>query len=222
MRTSVEILSLTDAAYRPMASDFLRMTPRMRAQTTMIGQIRNIYRDGLVPSGVKADVVDVGCGAGPDLNRFLRAKLFSGHQINAIGLDRVPEMLAVAGQHFGIPSDRLIEGCMTEFKAFFPANTVVAIWCRSTLFNVPEELHPSVLNQFNDSLIPNGSLFLRLKMGKGINQRPDGRQEKLYEKAEIRTVLGQAGLRVSRIVPYKDELGRTDVSWMGVWARKPG
>jgi len=211
----------TDAAYRGKVSDFLSMTPKMRAQGTLIGHVRNLHASGRVPANVRIDVVDVGCGAGPDLNRFLKAELFSGQKVRAVGLDRVSEMLEAAGEHFNLPETALVHGCMTDFGKLFPNNSVVAIWCRASLFNVPSELHASVLEQFRSSLIPEGVLFLRLKEGQGIISREDGRQEKLYTKAEIRASLMTIGFHVGRIVNYKDELGRSDVSWIGVWARKP-
>ncbi len=215
------MLLRTDAAYRGKALAFLGMTPKMRTQRTLIDRIRSLHASGKVPTSVRIDVVDAGCGSGPDLDRFLKAELFRGQRVRAIGLDRVSEMLEVAREHFSLPGASLVQGCMTDFGKLFPNNGVVAIWCRSALFNVPAERHPSILEQFYASLIPEGILFLRLKVGQGVLNREDGRQEKLYEKLEISAALKTAGFQVGRIVNYKDELGRSDVSWMGVWASKP-
>jgi SAM-dependent methyltransferase len=93
-------------------------------------------------------ILDFGCGPGRDLKRFTEL----GH--TAIGLDGAERFVSMARAH---------SGCEVWHQDFLhldlPSHHFDGIFANATLFHIPSQELPRVLQQFHATLKPGGVLF---------------------------------------------------------------
>lgn len=77
-------------------------------------------------------VLDVGCGTG----KAIRAIGEAAPEIEVVGIDPSPDLLAVARERYGIPADRLIEGSGQRLP--FPDKSFDAVLAVAVLHHVPD------------------------------------------------------------------------------------
>lgn len=97
------------------------------------------------------NVLDVGCGAGVPVARFLVESGFS-----VTGIDVSDAMLALASD--AVPGANLLQLDMTDLGRFDDASFDGIVACYS-LIHVPMELHASVIGDFARLLSPQGALL---------------------------------------------------------------
>jgi SAM-dependent methyltransferase len=100
-----------------------------------------------IESAPPFDILDFGCGPGRDL----RALCALGHR--AVGLDGADEFVAMARE----------SGCEVWQQDFLqlqlPAARFDGVFANASLFHVPSEVLPRVLQQLHHTLRPRGVLF---------------------------------------------------------------
>ena len=101
-------------------------------------------------------ILDFGCGPGRDLATFTRL----GHV--ATGLEGSPRLAAMA---------RTASGCQVLEQNFLtldlPASRFDGVFANASLFHVPSEALPRVLNELHATLKPGGVLFSSNPRGQG-------------------------------------------------------
>lgn len=137
------------------------------------------FLPGLPPN---AQVLDLGCGGGRDLNA-LRA---AGHR--PIGLEISPRLAAIAEAFSDCP---VVVG---DIRApHFEAGTFDGIWASASLLHLGRTDLPGTLRRLHDLLRPGGKLFASVKAGVGEECAPDGRWFTYFDPAEWHGLLSSAG-----------------------------
>lgn len=113
--------------------------------------------DLALPAGAR--VLDVGCGVG-DLTARLAAL---GPDVDVLGVDADPGMVAGAAARFGSDRLRFAVGRAQELAGIVPAGSVDAVFSMAALHWVPAAEHPAVLAQVRRVLRPGG--LLRAQFG---------------------------------------------------------
>ncbi len=96
-------------------------------------------------------ILDVGCGAGIPVAKFLINKGFE-----VVGVDTSKSMLKLAKKN--VPEARFYNMNMTKLK--FPENTFDAITCFYSISHVPRRYHSKILSKFFRLLKPKGFLLI--------------------------------------------------------------
>jgi SAM-dependent methyltransferase len=156
-----------------------------------------------------AEVLDIGCGSGRDLN-WLKQKGF-----RVIGLERSPGLAQRAREMVGC---RILE---EDFELFdFSSISVDVIVIVGGLVHVPQPKVPDLLHRFLAALRPNGLLLLTTKEGTGSSSDSTGREFFLWQDAELRAVFDRLGLELLDCFRNLSRLGTQEV-WLGYVLRKP-
>ena len=108
------------------------------------------------PKDKKLDILDLGCGPGRDVKYFQ----FLGHR--PVGLDGSEVFCAMA---------RSYTGCEILHQKFLslelPRHAYDGIFANASLFHVPSQELPRVLDELYEALRPDGILFLSNPRGEG-------------------------------------------------------
>jgi SAM-dependent methyltransferase len=99
----------------------------------------------------RGQVLDVGCGAGVPVTKFL---VESGFTVAGIDISRA--MLALAARH--VPGAQLLEMTMTDLA--FPARTCDGLTAFYAMFHVPREQHRKTFQDFARTLKPGGVMLI--------------------------------------------------------------
>ena len=127
-------------------------------------------------------ILDFGCGPGRDL-AALRAL---GHE--PIGLEGSPQLAAMAREHSGC------EVWEQDFLALkLPPGFCDGIFANASLFHVPRQELPRVLNELRAALKPYGVLFTSNPRGNNEEGWNDGRYGAYHDLASWRAFLASAG-----------------------------
>ncbi|MFA4843963.1 MAG: class I SAM-dependent methyltransferase [Candidatus Margulisiibacteriota bacterium] len=157
-------------------------------------------------------VLDVGCGVGKDLARFLRAGL------NAVGVDGARELLKLAQQRLQISPAKLFEADLRSLP--FSPGTFGGLWMRAVLGHFPYPDNLIVLKEMARVANSDALLFARIREGdrEGMEEK-DGttRYYKYYRSDEVRTLLQQAGFAIDCLRYSKGEIDKSS-SWIHIWA----
>ena len=106
---------------------------------------------GLLPRS--ADVLDLGCGAGIPVTKFL-----VDYGFNVIGIDFSENMLNLAIKN--VPEARFIKKNMTDVD--FNDNSFDGLTACYSIIHVPREKHVSLFQRFHRILRPNGVLLISM------------------------------------------------------------
>lgn len=170
----------------------------------------------LLPKGAK--VLDVGCAGGRDSKRFVK----KGFKV--IGIELVDVFLKEARKN--VPSAKFIKMDLCKLK--FPKDYFDAIWAQAVLLHIKKKDIPKSLKGFYGVLKPGGKLHIkvRVKIGKGIGYKKEklsGGEKRLFTyflKDEIENFVKKADFKIILSKIFPDELGRKDIKWITVWAKK--
>ena len=101
----------------------------------------------------KAKVLDVGCGAGVPVTRFL---VVSGFDVT--GVDFSESMLGLAGRN--VPEARFIKKDMTKLD--FKNNSFDGLTACESIVHVPREKHSLLFQSFHRIIKPNGAMLITI------------------------------------------------------------
>jgi SAM-dependent methyltransferase len=207
MRHAVDPYEQTIQVYRKLGTKYIRDTLRAVPQ-----EIQGFIR--MIPA--RGKILDVGCAGGRDAKYFVRA------QLQVIGIDVVDEFLAAAKKN--VPKATFIN--MDVRRLRFPNETFDAIWANAILLHLRKLDIRAVIKKFHALLRPTGKLHIRMKRGAGrgyTREQLVSKQRRLFTyigQEELETLVRRSGFRIIRSRLYKDQLGRSDVQWVGIWAEK--
>lgn len=161
------------------------------------------------PKDKKLDILDLGCGPGRDVKYFQSL----GHR--PVGLD---------GSEVFCEMARSYTGCQILHQKFLslklPAHAFDGIFANASLFHVPSQELPRVLNHLNAALRPGGVLFLSNPRGNGEGW--SGQRYGHYMQVDSsKKFIEAAGFKV--IDYYYRPLGKPshEQPWLAVVAIKP-
>lgn len=156
----------------------------------------------------EASVIDMGCGSGRDVMAFSDM----GH--DAAGLDAAKELLKLAEERLEI---KTIAADMSEYKAASPYD---GIWCCASLIHLNDEEKARFFRNLDRNLKPGGALFLSVKEGIETGRDSEGVYTSNCTGAELRRRLEDAGCEILDDRVTTDAMGRGNVRWLNVFARK--
>ncbi|WP_193103710.1 class I SAM-dependent methyltransferase [Brachybacterium sp. FME24] len=147
----------TDApGYTERIRDLLHGNPHLRMSLALFTE--------LVQEGGGGPVADIGCGPGYITGHLHEAGL------DAFGIDLSPEMIAIARRE--LPDLSFGTGTMTDLDlADDSLAGIVASW---SVIHVPDDVMPTVLEQFRRVLRPGGLLFVGFHVGDGSHHMSEG------------------------------------------------
>ena len=129
-------------------------------------------------------------------------------------LDASDKLAQLARSELGIV---VITANMTSWKTDEPYD---GIWCCAALLHLHEKEARTFLQNLQYNLTANGILFLSVKESIETGLDDKNRYMKNYSEAEMRELMGNAGLNVLELSRTKDKLGRDDFAWLNVFAKK--
>jgi len=170
----------------------------------------------LLPPG--ASILDVGCAGGRD------CKVFAKRGFKVTGVDVSDVFLKEAAER--IPQGDFHNADLRTLT--FPANSFDAIWANAVLLHVPKEEIPLALTNLYRVLKPGGKLHIRVKKGEGSERITEvlkntgevSRTFTFFEQEELEKFVTDAGFTLLSSEYLPDDLGRSDVAWIKVWAEK--
>ncbi len=154
-------------------------------------------------------VLDLGCGPGRDLKTFRSL----GH--TATGLDGVPTFVEMARSYSGC------EVWLQEFLSLtLPAAHFDGIFANASLFHVPAQELPRVLQELHATLRPRGVLFTSNPRGRDEEGWSQGRFGAFHSLETWRAFLTQAGFEELEHYYRPPGLPREEQPWLAsVWRR---
>lgn len=151
------------------------------------------FVDALIaPLPVPATVLDLGCGTGVPIARYL---LESGHRVT--GVDLSSEMLRRARRH--VPDARLVRGDLRSVR--FRPGSFHAIVAWDSVFHVPRSEHETIYRRCRSWLRPEGRLLLSCGGSRWEGTSTMFGEEFFYSghsPATARSLLERVGFRVDR------------------------
>jgi|GEM_PF-505066 len=160
------------------------------------------YGDAFLAELDGDQLLDVGCGPGPDLETF------AGRDYDATGLDLTPSFLRAARDR--VPGAALARGDMRRLP--FEAESFDGVWSSASLLHVPRADAVPTLREFRRVLRRDGVAFVSVKRGETPGSDPNGRHFEYYRERELRELLADAGLDPVRI--------ETERNWVSTVAEK--
>lgn len=154
-------------------------------------------------------ILDVGCGPGRDLKTFSQR----GHI--AIGLEGAARFVEIA---------RSYSGCEVWFQNFInpvlPANHFDGVYANASLFHVPSQVLPTVLQKYHTALKPDGVLFSSNPHGINEEGWMNGRYGAYHDLSSWRDYMQAAGF-VELMHYYRPEgVPREQQPWLAsVWRK---
>lgn len=173
------------ATYDTIAADYAERTGRMLPELEDLG--RKFL--ALVPPGAR--ILEVGCGAGRDME-WLESQ---GAEVT--GADISPGMLEQARARV---RGELLEMDMLDLK--FPDGSFGGVWCVAALLHLPKADAPRALGEMRRVLVPGGALALSIQRGEGevwetgAYGHPVERFFARYSPEEAERMLAAAGFHV--------------------------
>jgi ubiquinone/menaquinone biosynthesis C-methylase UbiE len=161
-------------------------------------------------------ILDVGCGGGRD------AKFFIAKGFKVTGIDPSSVLIKLARKE----APKAVFQCVDMLKMKFPKETFNGIWAQAVLLHLKRSDIPRALRKLYTILKKDGVIHIRVKRGKGeayVKEKLSGWNKRFYtyfSKTEMENFVKKAGFKIINSKVYPDEHKRSDVSWIGIWARK--
>ncbi len=165
----------TLAVYDRQADDYVAMMTETAAKDPLIGR----FIDACPKGGT---VLDLGCGPGGYAVLMAQA----GLQVDAV--DASQEMVARIADVDGITPR------VARFDDITGTDIYDGIWASFSLLHAPRADMPRHLAALRTALKPGGVFFIGMKMGVGGKRDDLGRYYEYYSRAELETLLQDAGL----------------------------
>jgi len=168
----------------------------------------------LVPKGGR--ILEVGCAGGRD------CKVFAKNGFKVVGIDLVDMFIKEARK--AVPKAKFYKMDLLNLK--FPKNYFDAIWMNAVLVHVNKKDVSKALKNLQKVLKPDGKIHIREKRGKGIKVIKDRmsqgktRRFSFYKEDELSKFAEKAGFKIVSVKIFNDTLGRPDLKWVGIWAKK--
>lgn len=162
----------------------------------------------------KAKILDIGCAAGRD------SRIFKNKGFDVVGIDLSKKLLAIA--RLDNPDVTFIKADMRKLP--FENNNFNAIWANAVLHHLEKKEIETTLKEWQRILSPNGIMYIRTKMGKGIWKGKDSlsigeeREFTLLTSKELESMLTKSGLKKIEIYQTKDKT--RDLLWINAFYRK--
>lgn len=155
-------------------------------------------------------LLDFGCGPGRDLKSFAAR----GHRV--IGLEGAPALAEMARAHSAC------EVWQQDFlRLELPPDCFDGVFANASLFHVPRQELPRVLQQLHATLKPGGALFSSNPRGNNEENINGGRYGAYYDLATWRDYLHAAGFVELEHYYRPVGLPREQQPWLAsVWRRK--
>ena len=155
-------------------------------------------------------ILDFGCGPGRDLKVFKEM----GHV--AIGLEGAERFVELA---------RSYSGCEVWHQDFLrlklPAESFDGVFANASLFHVPSQELPRLLQELNATLKPGGVLFSSNPRGENEEGWSGGRYGAYHDLDRWRGFMSQAGLAEIAHYYRPPGLARAQQPWLASLWRKP-
>ena len=143
--------------------------------------------DALIEAlGPGAEVLDLGCGPGVDMERM------AAHGLKPHGLEPTPAFVA-RGVAAGLD---IREGTFDDLDE---TDRYDAVWASFSLLHAPQEAFPGHLARIHKALRPGGRFVLGMKTGTGAERDTLGRHYTYYTVPELAQALQGAGFSLSEI-----------------------
>ncbi len=164
-------------------------------------------------------LLDVGCGAGRDIEEFKKR----GVQIE--GIDYSPKL--VEKLHRKFPDTKIIVADMRATS--LPDNRYDGIWACASILNLSKSETPTILAEFKRLLKVNGKLFISVKEGSGEKMVPDKAGERFFSffsEPELREIIKRAGFKIlnTELIDEASLTGHsvipTPPRWINLYAEK--
>ena len=154
-------------------------------------------------------ILDFGCGPGRDLCTFRDL----GHE--AVGLDGAARFVEMARRHSGC------EVLHQDFIALaLPAGRFDGVFANASLFHVPRQELPRVLDELRTALRPRGVLFCSNPHGRNEEGWNRGRHGTYLDAETWRAIVGDAGFALLEHYYRPPGLPRSQQPWLAtVWRR---
>ena len=160
-----------------------------------------------LPKNKTLDILDFGCGPGRDLNTFKSL----GHR--PIGLDGSKEFCQLATKH---------SGCQTLHQQFLKLeleeNSFDGIFANASLFHVPSQELPRILNDLHHTLRPEGILFSSNPRG-NVEGWQGQRYGHYMEFEANKAYLEQAGFKIIHHYYRPDSKPIEQQPWLAIVAQ---
>ena len=160
-----------------------------------------------LPQNKTLDILDFGCGPGRDLNTFKSL----GHR--PIGLDGSIEFCQLATKH---------SACQTLHQQFLnlelEENSFDGVFANASLFHVPSQELPRILNDLHHTLRPEGILFSSNPRG-NIEGWQGQRYGHYMEFEANKAYLEQAGFKIIHHYYRPDSKPREQQPWLAIVAQ---
>lgn len=197
------------ATYEAIAADYAAHTFGMTDDLAEYGRKFVEY----LPA--RARVLDIGCGAGRDME-WLEAQ-----RLDVTGLDLSPGMLRQARSRV---RGQLIEGDMLRLG--LPESHFHGVWCNAALLHLQKTDVPLALCEIRNVLVPRGVAALRVQKGAGEGWEQGAYGHDVdrffarYSTDEFSRMLANAGFDVLSLDEHKPETPRPDrQGWLAFLAR---
>ncbi len=155
----------------------------------------------------ESKILDIGCGSGRDM-LWLKELGF-----DCTGLERSPELAALARQHSGGPV------IVADFESFdFSRMNIDAVLLIGALVHIPHERFPQILSHILKVLKPEGLALITMKQGQGRQEADDGRVFYLWEKDDLFKVFKAHGLICLDFSVQTSQVRKCD-TWMSFVCR---
>ena len=178
------------------------------AQTRAI-ELAHLYQPFFkyIPRGGR--ILDVGCGAGRDLKRFIE----EGYE--AVGIDPSETLAAKANEYSGCKV--LVSSVQNiNFSQEFDG-----VWACASLIHLPRHELPAALGKISLALRSHGVLLVSMQIGSGEMVMHDGRIVVRYTSVEVSNAIKQAGFELIEMWNTPDSLpSRHSLLWVNAIARK--
>jgi len=199
-----QLVTTTLAHYQARAEDFRAGTCDHDVSQNIQALLRHIPGPGPVT------ILDFGCGPGRDLKTFRKL----GH--TAIGLEGTPEFVAMA---------RADSGCEVWQQDFLklqlPPESFDGVFANASLFHVPTQELPRVLQQLHAALRPGGVLFSSNPRGENQEGWNGGRYGAYHDFEAWQGYLTGAGFAPLEHYYRPTGLPRAQQPWLAsLWKRK--
>lgn len=179
------------------------------AEQTRAIELAHLYQPFFkyIPKGGK--ILDVGCGAGRDLKRFIN----EGYE--AVGIDPSETLAAMASEYSGCKV--LVSSVQnTNFSQEFDG-----VWACASLIHLPRHELPVALGKISLALRSHGVLLVSMQIGSGEMVMDDGRFVARYTSKEVSDAIKQAGFELIDLWDTPDSLpSRHSLLWVNAIARK--